>query len=169
MKSKKVKELDRTLTYEEKEDAQSMFGQYNLDAFAKRMKVLVDHFGSIAKIAQLCGFSESTVKKWVDGVSDPSRGRCVHLARDTGVSLLWIATGEEPMWDQDRMKMAIQSQSQPMSAEALKITFQLVEEAAEGKVLSPEQRAELAALVYEGLVDGLPEAKILRWARAAAK
>jgi hypothetical protein len=64
---------------------------------------------------------------------------------------------------------ATQSQSQTVSHEVLSIAIQLVEEALEGKALETAKRAELVALVYEGLVDGMPEAKVLRWARAAGK
>jgi len=66
--------------------------------FVKRMRMLVVHFDGLASLARKGRFPESTVKKWVDGTSDPSRTRCVQLAKATGVSLLWLVSGLGPMW-----------------------------------------------------------------------
>ncbi len=45
----------------------------------------------------MCGFSEGVVRSWRDGNSDPSRARCVNLARTFNISLVWLITGEGPM------------------------------------------------------------------------
>jgi len=45
---------------------------------------------------------------------------------------------------------------------------QLAAEALGERTLPPEKHAELVSLIYEGLMDGLPEARILRFARLAA-
>lgn len=66
-------------------------------------------------------------------------------------------------------KTAPQSHSQPVRLEELTMALQLVDEALEGKTLEAAKRAELVGLVYEGLVEGLPEATVLRWARTASK
>lgn len=42
----------------------------------------------------MCGFSEGVVRSWRDGHTDPSRARCVTLARTLGVSLIWLVAGE---------------------------------------------------------------------------
>lgn len=70
----------------------------NLDAFPLRMKLLIEHFGSAAEIARRCGFSEAVVRSWRDGNSDPSRERCLALAKGTGASPAWIIGGIGPMW-----------------------------------------------------------------------
>ena len=46
------------------------------------------------------------------------------------------------------------------------IALQLADEALQGKVLATEKRAELVSLIYEMLEEGLPDAKVLRFARA---
>lgn len=95
--SKKNIGLRQTLTQSGGVIVEDKFPESNSDAFQLRMKELVEHVGSMAEIARKCGLPESTVKKWVDGISDPSRERCIALARGTGVSLLWLVTGEGPM------------------------------------------------------------------------
>ncbi len=67
------------------------------DAFAERIKVLINEAGSIRSLAKLCGASESIIRKWAKGESDPSRLHLVGLSISTGVSLQWLATGEGPM------------------------------------------------------------------------
>lgn len=162
-------ELKATLTADSEVDLASTLDEANLDRFSQRMIVLINSFGSLAEVARKCGFAESTVKKWADGISDPSRGRCIALARGTGASLLWIVAGEEPMWEKDRaLQTASQGHSQAVRLDDMTMALQLVEEALEGKTMPREKRAELIALVYDGVVDGLPEAKLLRWARTVA-
>lgn len=58
--------------------------------------------------------------------------------------------------------------SQPLRRDDLKMALQLATEALDGKVLPPAKHAELVTLIYELLEEGLPEAKVLRFARAAA-
>ncbi|MGH6755189.1 MAG: hypothetical protein ACREDP_23795, partial [Bradyrhizobium sp.] len=84
MNSLKNKELSATLTQKEKAGTKVNVPEANVDAFAERMRQLVKAVGSVAEIARKCGFPESTVKNWADGGADPSRERCVILARGTG-------------------------------------------------------------------------------------
>ena len=62
--------------------------------FADRIKLLIQRVGSATEIARLCGFSEGVVRSWRDGNTDPSRARCVTLARTLGISLVWLVAGE---------------------------------------------------------------------------
>ncbi|MHC1480740.1 helix-turn-helix domain-containing protein [Frateuria aurantia] len=62
--------------------------------FADRIKVLIQRAGSATEIARRCGFSEGVVRSWRDGHTDPSRARCVTLAKTLGVSLVWLVAGE---------------------------------------------------------------------------
>lgn len=158
----KNKALARTLTAEDGVNVPVNVQGSNSDAFKDRMRELVESVGSIAAVARKSGISGSTVQNWVDGISDASRERCVMLARGTGCSLLWLVAGEGPMY------AAPSGQSQPVQQEALTMAIQLAAEALTGKYLPPDRYAELVGLIYEGLVDGLPEAQILRFARIAA-
>lgn len=62
--------------------------------FADRVRLLIQRVGSATEIARMCGFSEGVVRSWRDGNSDPSRARCVTLAKTLGVSLIWLVAGE---------------------------------------------------------------------------
>lgn len=70
-------------------------------SFADRIHLLARHFNGATEIGRRCGFSESLVRSWRDGKSDPSRARCLVLARTLGVSLVWLMTGEGAMWADD--------------------------------------------------------------------
>jgi hypothetical protein len=65
--------------------------------FADRIKMLIQKVGSVTEIARMCGFSEGVVRSWRDGHTDPSRARCVTLARTLGISLVWLVAGEGAM------------------------------------------------------------------------
>ncbi len=64
------------------------------NSFAERIRLLIQRVGSATEIARMCGFSEGVVRSWRDGNSDPSRARCVTLARTLGISLVWLVAGE---------------------------------------------------------------------------
>lgn len=64
------------------------------ETFADRIKLLIQRVGSATEIARLCGFSEGVVRSWRDGNTDPSRARCLTLARTLGISLVWLVAGE---------------------------------------------------------------------------
>lgn len=63
-------------------------------SFAERIKLLIQRVGSATEIARMCGFSEGVVRSWRDGNTDPSRARCVTMARTLGISLVWLVAGE---------------------------------------------------------------------------
>ncbi|MBN8260979.1 MAG: transcriptional regulator [Xanthomonadales bacterium] len=60
--------------------------------------------------------------------------------------------------------------SQPLQLDQMKIAFQLVAEALDGQglTLPPAKRAEVTLLAYDLLIEGLPQAKVLRFVKAAA-
>jgi len=72
----------------------SGFSSEPANTFADRIKLLIQRVGSATEIARLCGFSEGVVRSWRDGNTDPSRARCVTLARTLGISLVWLVAGE---------------------------------------------------------------------------
>lgn len=75
-------------------DTQKITNPPNEETFAGRITLLIQRVGSATKIARMCGFSEGVVRSWRDGNTDPSRARCVTLARTLGVSLVWLVAGE---------------------------------------------------------------------------
>lgn len=89
------------------------------------------------------------------------------LCLAAGVRLEWMATGQGEM--KRSAVPASQPASQSLSGESLTMAIQLAAEALDGRSLPPPDYAELVGLIYEGLVEGLPEAKILRFARIGAR
>jgi transcriptional regulator with XRE-family HTH domain len=75
-------------------DAQNLTKSLASNSFAERITLLIQRVGSASEIARMCGFSEGVVRSWRDGNTDPSRARCVTLARTLGVSLAWLVAGE---------------------------------------------------------------------------
>lgn len=169
---KKNIKLEETVTRDNLSNPASGLIDPNLDRFDLRMQEAISTFGSIAEVARRCGLSEAVIRSYRDGNSDPSRQRIVAMWKGLGFSIDWLVAGVGPMWAKDSPKWPQplpQSDSQPLRHDALIIAVQLAEEVLEGKTLEPAKRAELVALVYEGLVEGLPEATVLRWARTASK
>lgn len=68
-------------------------------AFARRIRALISEHGSAGAVARLTGVSESVVRKWRDGLSDPSREHIVALARAANVAIAWLAAGDGPRMD----------------------------------------------------------------------
>lgn len=75
-------------------NTQNLTNQPASNSFADRIKLLIQRVGSATEIARMCGFSEGVVRSWRDGNTDPSRARCVTLARTLGISLVWLVAGE---------------------------------------------------------------------------
>jgi transcriptional regulator with XRE-family HTH domain len=75
-------------------DTQKITNPLATETFAERIKLLIQRVGSATEIARACGFSEGVVRSWRDGNTDPSRARCVTLARTLGISLVWLVAGE---------------------------------------------------------------------------
>lgn len=87
------------------------------ETFADRIKMLIRQVGSVTQIARMCGFSEGVVRSWRDGHTDPSRARCVTLARALGLSLIWVVAGEgSPALDRITTAAEAQGSEEVLSA-----------------------------------------------------
>jgi len=78
----------------------------------------------------------------------------------------WVANGAGAKLAKDETPTPTVSQS--LRREDLSMALQLAAEALEDKYLPPPKHAELVTLIYELLEEGLPQAKVLRFARAAS-
>jgi len=67
----------------------------NEEKFGERLKKAAEKVGGQAGLARLTGISSRSVSAYVSGKADPSRERLIAMARATGVSVEWLATGEE--------------------------------------------------------------------------
>ena len=67
------------------------------EGFSDRVLMLAQNVGGIMELAKRSNLSHQVVRKYVRGVSDPSRERLVALARAGNVQLEWLATGEGEM------------------------------------------------------------------------
>ncbi|MDH5638749.1 MAG: helix-turn-helix domain-containing protein, partial [Nitrospinota bacterium] len=65
-------------------------------AFKERLKIITGEI-SPREIAQRAGISESGIRKWLKGETEPALGNLVALAQLAEVNVEWLATGDGPM------------------------------------------------------------------------
>jgi phage repressor protein C with HTH and peptisase S24 domain len=63
------------------------------DEFRRRLRLIMQQFGSVADLAKAVGVSDNAIYKWVSGRGQPSMTSLVSLAQAAGVSVEWLATG----------------------------------------------------------------------------
>src|SRR6266852_7639325 len=61
--------------------------------FRRRLRLIMQQFGSVADLAKAVGVSDNAIYKWVSGRGQPGMSSLVSLARAAGVSVEWLATG----------------------------------------------------------------------------
>lgn len=84
------------------------------EGFSERVMMLAQNVGGIMELAKRADLSHQVVRKYVRGVSDPSRQRLIALARAGNVRLEWLATGEGEMHaDAAGTGMASRGQARP--------------------------------------------------------
>ncbi len=64
-------------------------------AFAQRLHALATHRGGQATLSAASGIPKTTLAKYVSGESEPNVSRLIALARAGGVSVEWLACGDE--------------------------------------------------------------------------
>jgi phage repressor protein C with HTH and peptisase S24 domain len=65
------------------------------EEFRRRLRLIMQQFGSVADLARAVGVSDNAIYKWVSGRGQPSMISLVNLARAARVSIEWLATGED--------------------------------------------------------------------------
>lgn len=147
-------------------------GADGAQGLAMRIRLLIAREGGTSMLARRCGCSEGTVRSWRDGHSDPSRARCVTLARALNISLQWLVTGEGPMHQESNERhddasaesapppattvAPVTSSVSAIDAQRLAATLKLLQSyiCMVGGSLNIEQRAEVVAELYDLLCDG---------------
>ncbi len=66
-----------------------------MSTFEERMKVLIELAGGPSELARKAQVSRRVIDKYKSGESDPSRERLISLAASGGVSVQWLATGDD--------------------------------------------------------------------------
>ncbi|MBZ9574380.1 helix-turn-helix transcriptional regulator [Modicisalibacter sp. MOD 31.J] len=64
-------------------------------AFIERLRTVIAKVGSATAFAKAAGLSQSGFQRYLTG-SEPSRKALIAIAKTGGVSLSWLASGEEP-------------------------------------------------------------------------
>lgn len=62
--------------------------------FRRRLRLIMQQFGSVADLARAVGVSDNAIYKWASGRGQPSLSSLVALAKAARVSIEWLATGE---------------------------------------------------------------------------
>ena len=65
------------------------------EEFRRRLRLIMQQFGSVADLARAVGVSDNAIYKWVSGRGQPSMISLVNLARAARVSVEWLATGQD--------------------------------------------------------------------------
>lgn len=65
----------------------------NFELFSDRISHLADSHKSLSAFAREVGVSESVVRKWRDGTSEPSRKNLEAIAKASGVNIEWLVLG----------------------------------------------------------------------------
>lgn len=122
-------------------------------------------------MARRLGVSKTTYSRWERGVREIGADGLKRLV-ELGWNPMWLLTGEGPERLealQDKGSEVVATQSQPAQLPDLKIAIKLTEEALDGRTLGPDDYAQLVTLIYDALVNGLPSAQVLAFARPASR
>jgi phage repressor protein C with HTH and peptisase S24 domain len=65
------------------------------EEFRRRLRLIMQQFGSVADLARAVRVSDNAIYKWVSGRGQPSMVSLVNLARAARVSVEWLATGQD--------------------------------------------------------------------------
>ena len=68
------------------------------EEFRRRLRLIMQQFGSVADLARAVGVSDNAIYKWVSGRGQPSMMSLVNLSKAAGVSVEWLATGRGAWW-----------------------------------------------------------------------
>ena len=76
-----------------KNNENKVLTDWNVGTFAARLKAAMGEH-SVYRFAKKCGFTESTLRKYLAGDSIPGADKLIYMAQVADVSLQWLAMGE---------------------------------------------------------------------------
>ncbi len=121
-----------------------------LDDFRARMSKMVYEAGSIQKLAEAIGASESAVRKWRDGETEPTMRYLKQLSEVTRHSIEWIVNGRE---NQNGIDKSIMEPSANYILNQLSIIkrYEVEASAGSGSITTSEEEIEGIAFRTEWL------------------
>ncbi len=91
------------------------------EEFRRRLRLIMQQFGSVADLARAVGVSDNAIYKWVSGRGQPSMMSLVNLSKAAGVSVEWLATGRgAPTKSRSEVQMAEPADAMAPSRHALR-------------------------------------------------
>lgn len=130
------------------------------DAFKDRIDSLVGPKQTRA-FARKAGISESVLRQYIKGESQPTLDKLLAIARTANVNLLWLATGEGPKRPEARDGPC--ASAGYVEVETLRKAVEAVE--LMGKAAPAERKALAIARVYERLVRAQGQAEMIETMR----
>jgi transcriptional regulator with XRE-family HTH domain len=163
-----IKNNDKSGSYDESDAATANRTERPIPSpgIGRRISEAADRLGTRTSAYKVMGVSSAALQRYIKEENSPPFDALARLCVATSVSLDWLATGEGEVLTEARQAAPLQS-SQPLRRQDLTLALQLAAEALGNKVLPLEKHAELVMLLYELLEEGVPQAKVLRFARAA--
>lgn len=130
-------------------------------------------------MAAVLGIATRTYTYYETDTRQPAAGLLAVLAKE-GWNMDWLLNGRGPEMSVHALEIAGLAEakepkpqetkaSQGVRPEDVSLAVQLAEEALEGKRLEPSDYGQLVSLIYDALVNGLPSAQVLAFARPAAR
>jgi transcriptional regulator with XRE-family HTH domain len=125
-----------------------------------------------ADLARKAGTTTATISNWLNDNVDEAHVKASLLFKIAHAAVIdpyELLTGKSPPILGVAEQPAFYD-SHAVKLDEWKIAFQLVAEALDGRglMLPPSKRAEVTLLAYDLLLEGMPEAKVLRFVLAAA-
>lgn len=77
------------------------------DNFPERIDFVINKLNGPSEFARQTGVTLSTIARWRKGEAEPSRPNLIRIAEATGVSIQWLATGEEPTTHDNFVQQAV--------------------------------------------------------------
>lgn len=119
------------------------------------------------EFAKELGVHKNTFARWERDEREPSASDLLVLVQK-GWNPYWLLTGDGPE-RLDALPDAVSGPSQSLRPDTLKMAVTLAQEALDGLTLDPGDYAELVSLIYDALHNGLESARVLAFAKPAAR
>ncbi|MBF0251145.1 MAG: hypothetical protein HQL35_11015 [Alphaproteobacteria bacterium] len=112
-----------------------------------RIAQAIEGVGGLKAAARIVGVSDESLAQWRDGRARPSFFGLQHLASAAGVSMDWLATGEEPEKDAPVTGAALSKIDLALLTDVIRLIEDWLSNA--DRKMSPSKKAEVIVMAYE--------------------